>query len=153
MQAEETNNLVQMKVKKRSGEGRRAFLRGATKLAGVATLFGLAPGALTSVVHADTAAAPAPGPTPVSPDEAARQTARVDLITEFIASGKLDVAVKKFPNAKLSAEQLASLKSITTAELAAIRSLRTKLLAVKLPSPDLMRAWPGFGCCAPATTK
>ncbi len=118
--------------KQSSQEQRREFIKTATKLSGIVALLGISAESFGAIIGA-------PDTQDQNPDPRVRAIHL--LFSEAMDKGDMGAAINKYRReAQLSENQVAALKSITSEELAALKSLRGKLIPLKIPELAVMTA-------------
>lgn len=117
-------------VNQSSQEERRDFIKTATKLSGIVALLGISPESFGAIISA-------PAAQDQDLDPKARAIRR--LFNEAMDSGDMAAAINKHRrDAQLNDNQVAALRSITREELAALKSLRSKLAPVGISELAVM---------------
>lgn len=119
-------------IKPSSKEQRREFIKTATKLSGIVALLGISPESFGAIISA-------PGEPVQDLDPRARAIRH--LFTEAMDNGDMGAAINKHRReAQLTDTQIRALRSITKAELAALKSLGSKLEPLGISELAVMTA-------------
>jgi hypothetical protein len=115
---------------KSNQEQRREFIKTATKLSGIVALLGISAESFGVIISA---------PGVQDQDLDPRMRAIRLLFTEAMDRGEMAEAIDKYRrDAQLNNNQVAALKSITKEELTALRSLRGKLMPLRISELAVM---------------
>jgi hypothetical protein len=105
---------------------RRDFIKTATKFAGVLGVLGVTAGSFEEIVSAQEV-------TQEGQASDARVVARNELLVDAINTGDMESAIRKHKSkAELNTEQVKALRSLTRKDLAAFKSIRSKLIKANL---------------------